>query len=133
MTHPLATYSPEHKAEFLTQLDAITAEIINDPSLAKKDSQGDWCAYGGVDWSPSTRWDHAGILIGWAEKKGRRLFIAPQHKRRQYWIGEFLHRTVKFVEPMEVILLSKVIKVMPGEDLTPAVITEAFVKAFGGE
>lgn len=50
------------------------------------------------NWSPSTRWDHCGILIEWA----------GNHSRGKYW---------RYLEDLWL--------------LTPQVITEAFVLAFG--
>jgi hypothetical protein len=62
------------------------------------------------DWSPSTRWDHAGILIEWAKGK----------------INEKSPMTYN----------SKVLSLSGYAywwQMTPFVITQAFIKAFGGE
>jgi hypothetical protein len=96
-----------------------------------------WCGY--VRWENesiddrkcerpySKEWDHAGILIEWAEENGKTLNIRPRFKN-----GDM-------AQSCRIVMFSvwkdeeKGVRINFCDPTTPRHITEAFVKAFGGE
>lgn len=75
------------------------------------------------EWFPSTRWDHAGILIEWTEKHERPIEIGYVNAEDSKDYKDI--RYCGFVGPDW--------NPVEFEFLSPQVITQAFVAAFGGE